>query len=207
MPHFPTIELFMNKMRYDLLHRQTHYKPSCYFSSMNRPHFPSNSSMSIPASIWNIWHQCWKCSSNWNWWSDAIKAIWTKILTLKSIWNTTSAYHYCRHNYLSSHRKINVCFRFLFYRPKIRFDITSKMDSERRAENKQTLQRIDEDRRHLIEATIVRIMKMRKILSNRILIGEVLSQLTPKFTPKIPHIKVSSQWEKILLNFQFRSMH
>lgn len=102
---------------------------------------------------------------------------------------------------------MNVCFCFLFSRPKIRFDITSKMDSERRAENKQTLQRIDEDRRHLIEATIVRIMKMRKILSNRILIGEVLSQLTPKFTPKIPHIKVSSQWEKISLNFQFRSMH
>lgn len=72
------------------------------------------------------------------------------------------------------------------------------MESERRAENKQTLQRIDEDRRHLIEATIVRIMKMRKILSNRILIGEVLSQLTPKFTPKVQHIKVNSNQKKIL---------
>lgn len=70
------------------------------------------------------------------------------------------------------------------------------MESERRAENKQTLQRIDEDRRHLIEATIVRIMKMRKILSNRILIGEVLSQLTPKFTPKVQHIKVNSNQKK-----------
>lgn len=65
------------------------------------------------------------------------------------------------------------------------------MESERQAEQKQTLYRIDEDRGHLIEAAIVRIMKMRKTLSNRELIGEVLSQLTQKFKPKIPHIKVS----------------
>lgn len=84
------------------------------------------------------------------------------------------------------------------YRPKIRFDITNKLESDRRAENKHTLQRIDEDRRHLIEATIVRIMKMRKVLSNRMLIVEVLSQLTPKFTPKVPHIKV-----KHFVNFFF----
>lgn len=94
----------------------------------------------------------------------------------------------------------NLINQFHFNRPKIRFDITNKLESERRAENKQTLQRIDEDRRHLIEATIVRIMKMRKILSNRILIGEVLSQLTPKFTPKVPHIKVSRFSKMISLN-------
>lgn len=87
------------------------------------------------------------------------------------------------------------------YRPKIRFDITGKLESERRAEQRQTLERIDEDRRLLIEATIVRIMKMRKILSNRILIGEVLSQLTPKFAPKVPHIKVKQKtetWHSVL---------
>lgn len=65
------------------------------------------------------------------------------------------------------------------------------MESERRAEQKQTLHRIDEDRGHLIEAAIVRIMKMRKKLTNRELIGEVLSQLSQKFIPKVPHIKVS----------------
>lgn len=78
-----------------------------------------------------------------------------------------------------------------FYRPKIRFDITSKLESERRAEQKQTLHRIDEDRGHLIEAAIVRIMKMRKKLTNRVLIGEVLSQLSSKFIPKVLHIKVN----------------
>lgn len=82
---------------------------------------------------------------------------------------------------------IFIWFRF---RPKIRFDITAKLESERRAEQKQTFHRIDEDRGHLIEAAIVRIMKMRKTLSNRVLIGEVLNQLSPKFIPKVPHIKV-----------------
>lgn len=65
------------------------------------------------------------------------------------------------------------------------------MESERKAEQKQTHSRIDEDRGHLIEAAIVRIMKMRKRLTQRDLIGEVLSQLTTKFSPKIPHIKVN----------------
>lgn len=83
---------------------------------------------------------------------------------------------------------ITIEFRF---RPKIRFDITGKLESERRAEQKQTLHRVDEARGHLIEAAIVRIMKMRKTLSNRVLIGEVLNQLSPKFIPKVPHIKVS----------------
>lgn len=92
-------------------------------------------------------------------------------------------------------------FYSILCRPKIRFDITTKLESERRAEQRQTLQRIDEDRGHLIEATIVRIMKMRKILSNRILIGEVLSQLSPKFTPKVPHIKV---WHLQLHYFEWK---
>lgn len=82
---------------------------------------------------------------------------------------------------------------FIIYRPKIRIDITAKMESERKAEQKQTHSRIDEDRGHLIEAAIVRIMKMRKRLTQRDLIGEVLSQLTTKFSPKIPHIKVNHQ--------------
>lgn len=80
---------------------------------------------------------------------------------------------------------------FIHFRPKIRFDITAKLESERRAEQKQTLHRIDEDRCHLIEAAIVRIMKMRKTLTNRVLIGEVMNQLSLKFHPKVPHIKVS----------------
>lgn len=69
--------------------------------------------------------------------------------------------------------------------------MTGKMEVERQAEQKQALHRIDEDRGHLIEAAIVRIMKMRKKLVNRELIGEVLSQLSSKFIPKVPHIKVN----------------
>lgn len=86
---------------------------------------------------------------------------------------------------------MKVCFFEFRFRPKIRFDITGKLESERRAEQKQTLHRVDEDRGHLIEAAIVRIMKMRKQLTNRELIGEVLSQLSVKFVLKVPHIKVN----------------
>ncbi|CAF4239737.1 unnamed protein product, partial [Adineta steineri] len=48
---------------------------------------------------------------------------------------------------------------------------------------------INNDRRMVIQATIVRIMKARQILEYPLLIQEVIQQLTPRFIPKISVIK------------------
>ncbi|CAF0804728.1 unnamed protein product [Adineta steineri] len=48
---------------------------------------------------------------------------------------------------------------------------------------------INNDRRMVIQATIVRIMKARQILEYALLIQEVIQQLTQRFIPKIPVIK------------------
>ncbi|KAJ7871877.1 Cullin family-domain-containing protein [Mycena olivaceomarginata] len=53
------------------------------------------------------------------------------------------------------------------------------------------LKAVDEDRKYVIQPTIVRIMNARKTMKNQVLIQEVISQISQRFAPKIPDIKTA----------------
>ncbi|KAG8808070.1 hypothetical protein FRC17_004145, partial [Serendipita sp. 399] len=76
-----------------------------------------------------------------------------------------------------------------FKSKKIRVNLNLPIKAEVKAEAVDVLKAVDEDRKYVIQATIVRIMKARKTLKNQALIQEVISQINQRFTPKIPDIK------------------
>ncbi|KTF94962.1 hypothetical protein cypCar_00021117 [Cyprinus carpio] len=56
-------------------------------------------------------------------------------------------------------------------------------------ERKETRQKVDDDRKHEIEAAIVRIMKSRKKMQHNVLVAEVTQQLRARFLPSPVVIK------------------
>ncbi|ORY31654.1 Cullin [Naematelia encephala] len=65
--------------------------------------------------------------------------------------------------------------------------VASKVESNK--EREDTQEQVDEERRHMVEACIVRVMKNRKQMSHNDLISEVAHQLSTRFMPSVNLIK------------------
>ncbi|GIY42772.1 cullin-3 [Caerostris extrusa] len=81
---------------------------------------------------------------------------------------------------------VNDSFSSKLHRVKIQA-VAAKGESE--PERKETRSKVDEDRKHEIEAAIVRIMKARKRMGHTILVAEVTEQLKSRFYPSPVVIK------------------
>ncbi|XP_059221899.1 cullin-3 isoform X2 [Stomoxys calcitrans] len=81
---------------------------------------------------------------------------------------------------------VNDAFVSKFHRIKIQ-TVAAKADTE--PERKETRGKVDEDRKHEIEAAIVRIMKARKRMPHNLLVSDVTSQLKSRFLPSPVLIK------------------
>jgi len=81
---------------------------------------------------------------------------------------------------------VNDQFTSKLHRVKIQ-TVAAKGESE--PERKETRSKVDEDRKHEIEAAIVRIMKARKRMQHNVLVAEVTEQLKARFLPSPVIIK------------------
>jgi cullin 3 len=82
---------------------------------------------------------------------------------------------------------VNEAFTSQFHRVKIQQ--ASARQGEAEPERNETRRKVDEDRKHEIEACVVRIMKSRKQLNHNQLVTEVVEQLNKRFQPSPAIIK------------------
>jgi len=65
------------------------------------------------------------------------------------------------------------------------------LKSIEKKESEDVHRTISDDRKIVIQAAIIRIMKARQKLQHNLLMQEVIQQLSSRFKPKIPDIKVN----------------
>uniref|UniRef100_A0A8C7YS15 Cullin 3 n=1 Tax=Oryzias sinensis TaxID=183150 RepID=A0A8C7YS15_9TELE len=82
---------------------------------------------------------------------------------------------------------VNDQFTSKLHRVKIQTVVAKQGESD--PERKETRQKVDDDRKHEIEAAIVRIMKSRKKMQHNVLVAEVTQQLRARFLPSPVVIK------------------
>lgn len=66
---------------------------------------------------------------------------------------------------------------------RVKIQMVAARQGESEPERRETRTKVDEDRRHEIEAAIVRIMKSRKEMQHNLLVAEVTNQLKHRFMP------------------------
>uniref|UniRef100_A0A914CJC0 Cullin family profile domain-containing protein n=1 Tax=Acrobeloides nanus TaxID=290746 RepID=A0A914CJC0_9BILA len=77
-----------------------------------------------------------------------------------------------------------------FQNKKMKLDLTKiRIHNEAKKDVEEVQRSVVDDRRHVIQAAIVRIMKTRKTLKHNQLMTEVLQQLSTLFQPQVPMIK------------------
>lgn len=89
-------------------------------------------------------------------------------------------------------------FCFVFNSKNRRINLNSMLKVEEKKEQNAAHNQIDEERVIAIQATIVRIMKARKVLNHQNLVAEVIAQLSARFKPQVSIIKVPYNY---LINF------
>ncbi|KAK0234961.1 Cullin-domain-containing protein [Armillaria nabsnona] len=73
-----------------------------------------------------------------------------------------------------------------FKSKKVRVNVNQPMKAEGQTE---VMRAVQEDRKYVIQATIVRIMKAQKSMNNEHLVQEVIKQISQRFTPQVPNIR------------------